>query len=215
MILVNDRPEPSDTIIQLVGQFDGSCLREERIGEAGYVIYAIEQGRSRVLALRSVCLPNCSDNIEAEIVACQHLSDELAETVTQLLGQGYHRPHVIIQGDILPVIKYFQFAARLRRLDMTQPLEKIRTTMCRFFLQAPNIYLPRIANGIADDLAGQASQFLLAKFRRDPQHFHNSTGSVLIKPALPAALFQAGGFQIQSHENPWACKLRSWWRLRI
>ena len=106
----------------------------------------------------------------------------------------------------MPVIKYFQFAARLRRLDMTQPLEKIRTTMCRFFPQALYIYLPRIANGIADDLAGQASQFLLAKFRRDPQHFHNSTGAVSIKPALPAALFQAGGFQIQSHENPWACK---------
>ena len=318
MILVNDRPEPSDTIIQLVGQFDGSCLREERIGGAGYVIYAIEQGRSRVLALRSVCLPNCSDNIEAEIVACQHLSEELADTVTQLLAQGYHRPHVIIQGDILPVIKYFQFAARLRRLDMTQPLEKIRTRettwswpdfhsdptqenlgqITRWSLnQAPDwtypplaianqykdrhtketkreryrlilvrgyeldwlrgdllrktreengvhnwipkqdlpfteivlyayaadctpyptyvllpipqalyIYLPRIANCIADDLAGQASQFLLAKSRRDPQHFHNPTGAVSIKPALPAALFQAGGFQIQSHENPWACK---------
>ena len=128
MILVNDRPEPSNTTIQLVGQFDGSSLREEQIGGAGYVIYAIEQGRSRVLALRSVCLPDCTDNIEAEILACQYLSEELADTTTQLLAQGYHRPQVVIQGDILPVIKYFQFAARLRRIDMTQPLEKIRTT---------------------------------------------------------------------------------------
>ena len=206
VILAKDRHEPSDALIQLVGQFDGSCLREEKIGGAGYVIYAIEQGRSRVLALRSVCLPNCSDNIEAEIVACQHLSEELADTVTQLLAQGYHRPQVVIQGDILPVIKYFQFAARLRRLDMTQPLEKIRTTMCRFFPQALYIYLPRIANCIADDLAGQASHFLLTKLRHDPQNFHTNTGAVSIKPDLPAALFQAGGFQIQSHENPWAYK---------
>ena len=206
MILVNDRPEPSNTVIQLVGQFDGSCLREEKIGGAGYVIYAIEQGRSRVIALRSVCLPDCSDNIEAEIVACQYLSEELADTIALLLAQGYHRPQVVIQGDILPVIKYFQFAARLRRTDMTKPLEKIRTTMCRSFPQALYIYLPRIANCIADDLAGQASHFLLDKFRRDPQHFHRTAGAVSIEPTLPAALFQAGGFQIQSHENPWACK---------
>ena len=115
-----------------------------------------------------VCLPDCSDNIEAEIVACQYLSEELADTIAQLLAQGYHRPQVVIQGDILPVIKYFQFAARLRRTDMTQPLEIIRTTMCRAFPQALYIYLPRIANCIADDLAGQASHFLLGKFRRDP-----------------------------------------------
>ena len=206
MILVHDRPEPSNTVIQLVGQFDGSCLREEKLGGAGYVIYAVEQGRSRVIALRSVCLPNCSDNIEAEIVACQYLSEELADTIAQLLAQGYHRPQVVIQGDILPVIKYFQFAARLRRIDMAQPLEIIRTIMCRAFPQALYIYLPRIANCIADDLAGQASHFLLGKFRRDPQQFHRDAGAVSIKPTLPAALFQAGGFQIQSHENPWACK---------
>ena len=46
--------EPS---IQIVGQFDGSCLREETLGGAGYVIYAIESGRSRVIACRSVALP--------------------------------------------------------------------------------------------------------------------------------------------------------------
>ena len=206
MILVNDRPEPSNTVIQLVGQFDGSSLREEKIGGAGYVIYAVEQGRSRVLALRSVCLPDCTDNIEAEILACQYLSEELADTITQLLLQGYHRPQVVIQGDILPVIKYFQFAARLRRIDMTQPLEKIRTTMSRAFPQALYIYLPRIANCIADDLAGQASKFLLHKYRQNPQRFHRTAGAVSIKPTLPAALFQAGGFQIQSHENPWASK---------
>ena len=89
---------------------------------------------------------------------------------------------------------------------MTQPLEIIRTIMCRAFPQALYIYLPRIANCIADDLAGQASHFLLGKFHRDPQRFHRNAGAVSIKPTLPAALFQAGGFQIQSHENPWACK---------
>ena len=206
MVLVNDRTEPSDTVVQLVGQFDGSSLRDEKIGGAGYVIYAIEQGRSRVLAFRAVCLPDCSDNIEAEILACQYLSEELADTTAQLLAQGYCRPQVVIQGDILPVIKYFQFAARLRRIDMTQPLERIRITMSRAFPHALYLYLPRIANCIADDLAGQASSFLLHKYRQNPQNFNRNAGAISIKPALPASLFQAGGFQIQSHENPWVPK---------
>ena len=132
----------------------GSCLREETLGGAGYVVYAIEGGQSRVIACRAVALPQCSDNIEAEIMACLYLVEEVSVLVKQLLTSRRLTPKVVIQGDILPVIKYFQFAGRLRRLDMHQPLECIRTTVSLHLPYALFLYLPRVANSIADDLAG-------------------------------------------------------------
>ena len=189
--------------IQIVGQFDGSSQREERIGGAGYVVYAIEGGQSRVIACRAVALPRCSDNIEAEILACLFLVEEVSVVVKQLLTERGISPKVVIQGDILPVIKYFQFAGRLRRLDMNQPLECIRTTVSRHLPHALFLYLPRVANSIADDLAGQASQFVLAQYRHDPANFNRDSGPVSIRPAFPATLFQAGGFHIQCFEQPW------------
>ena len=189
--------------IQIVGQFDGSSQREERIGGAGYVVYAIEGGQSRVIACKAVALPQCSDNIEAEILACLFLVEEVSVVVKQLLTERGISPKVVIQGDILPVIKYFQFAGRLRRLDMNQPLECIRTTVSRHLPHALFLYLPRVANSIADDLAGQASRFVLAQYRRDPMNFNRDSGPVSIRPAFPATLFQAGGFHIQCFEQPW------------
>ena len=192
--------EPS---IQIVGQFDGSCLREETLGGAGYVVYAIEGGQSRVIACRAVALPQCSDNIEAEIMACLYLVEEVSVLVKQLLTSRRLTPKVVIQGDILPVIKYFQFAGHLRRLDMHQPLECIRTTVSLHLPYALFLYLPRVANGIADDFAGQASHFLLARYRSDPATFNRDSGPVSIKPSFPTALFQVGGFHIQCFEQPW------------
>ena len=195
---------PSEPSIQIVGQFDGSCMREETLGGAGYVIYVIEGGRSRVIACRSVALPHCSDNIEAEIMACLYLVEEISVVVKQLLSSRGLTPKVVIQGDIPPVIKYFQFAGRLRRLDMHQPLESIRATVSLHLPCSLFIYLPRVANGIVDDLAGQASQFLLARYRSDPSTFNRNAGPVSIKPSFPTALFQVGGFHIQSFEQPWS-----------
>ena len=189
--------------IQIVGQFDGSHQREELIGGAGYVIYAVEGGQSRVLACRAVALPQCSDNIEAEILACLYLVEEVSTLVKQLLIERGISPKVIIQGDILPVIKYFQFAGRLRRIDMNPYLECIRTTVSRHLPHAMFLYLPRVANGIADDLAGQASRFMLAKFNSDPINFVRNSGPVSIRPTFPISIFQAGGFHIQSFEQPW------------
>ena len=194
---------PNQSSIQIVGQFDGSSQREERIGGAGYAVYAIEGGQSRVIACRAVALPQCSDNIEAEILACLFLVEEVSFVVKQLLTERGISPKVVIQGDILPVIKYFQFAGRLRRVDMHQPLECIRTTVSRHLPHALFLYLPRVANSIADDLAGQASQFVLAQYRRDPANFNRDAGPVSIRPTFPAALFQAGGFHIQCFEQPW------------
>ena len=195
---------PSEPSIQIVGQFDGSCMHEDELGGAGYVIYLIEGGRSRVIACRSVALPHCSDNIEAEIMACLYLVEEVAVVVKQRLSIRGLTPKVVIQGDILPVIKYFQFAGRLRRIDMHQPLESIRSTVSLHLPSSLFIYLPRVANSIADDLAGQATQFLLAKHRSNPAAFNRNTGPVSIKPSFPTGLFQVGGFHIQSFDQPWS-----------
>ena len=125
MILVCPPKEsPDGKIIQVVGHFDGSCHGTELLGGAGYVIYVIEGGQSRVIACRAVALPLCSDNIEAEILACLFLVEEVATVARQITSDRGTSPQVAIQGDILPVVKYFQFAGRLRRIDMTQPLEQ-------------------------------------------------------------------------------------------
>ena len=195
---------PSEPSIQIVGQFDGSCMHEDELGGAGYVVYVIEGGKSRVIACRSVALPYCSDNIEAEIMACLYLVEEVAVVVKQRLSSRGLTPKVVIQGDILPVIKYFQFAGRLRRIDMHQPLESIRSTVSLHLPGSLFIYLPRVANGIADDLAGQATQFLLAKYRRNPATFNRNAGPVSIKPSFPTGLFQVGGFHIQSFDQTWS-----------
>ena len=179
-------------------------MHEDALGGAGYVIYVIEGGRSRVIACRSVALPHCSDNIEAEIMACLYLVEEVAVVVKQRVSSRGLTPKVVIQGDILPVIKYFQFAGRLRRIDMHQPLESIRSTVSLHLPSSLFIYLPRVANSIADDLAGQATQFLLAKYRSNPATFNRNAGPVSIKPSFPTALFQVGGFHIQSFDHPWS-----------
>ena len=179
-------------------------MHDESLGGAGYVIYVIEGSRSRVVACRSVALPHCSDNIEAEIMACLYLVEEVAVVVKQSLSSRGFTPKVVIQGDILPVIKYFQFAGRLRRIDMHQPLESIRSAVSLHLPDSLFIYLPRVANGIADDLAGQATQFLLTRYRSDPAAFNRDAGPVSIKPSFPVSPFQVGGFHIESFEPPWS-----------
>ena len=87
---------------------------------------------------------------------------------------------------------------------MHQPLESIRAIISLHLPCSLFIYLPRVANSIADDLAGQASQFLLAKYRSDPTAFNRNAGPLSIKPSFPTALFQVGGFHIQSFEQPWS-----------
>ena len=94
-----------------------------------------------------------------------------------------------LDGKNIPVIKYFQFAGRLRKLDMHQPLESIRATVSLHLPHSLFTYLPRVANGIADDLAGQASQFLLARYRSDPSTLNRNAGLVSIKPSFPTGLF--------------------------
>ena len=52
-----------------------------------------------VVACRSVALPHCSDNIEAEIMACLYLVEEISVVVKQLLSSRGLKPKVVIQGE--------------------------------------------------------------------------------------------------------------------
>ena len=92
------------------------------------------------------------------------------------------------------------------RSSLAQPLELLRTTISRYLSQALFIYLPRVANSIADDLAGQASRFMLLRCQRDGSTTYKSAGPFSIKPTLPIPLLQIGGFHIQSCEPPWIPK---------
>ena len=205
-MILADPPDKGQnkTPIQIVGQFDGSCHRTERLGGAGYVIYTIEGGISRVLACRAVALPQCSDNVESEILACLFLVEEIATLIRRIASDRDTSPKVVIQGDILPVVKYFQFAGRLRRIDMTPPLEQIRTLVSLHIPHAMFLYQPRVANIVADNLAGQASDFMIGRYRHCPTSFNRDAGPVSIRPTFPAPLLQIGGFHIQCPAQPWA-----------
>ena len=122
-------------------------------------------------------------------MACLYLVEEVSVVVKQLLWSRDLTPKVVIQGDILPVIKYFQFAGRLRRLHMHQPLESIRVTVSLHLPGSLFVYLPRVANGIADNLAGQASQFLLARYRSDPFYLQSECWAGVHQTIIPNGPF--------------------------
>ena len=96
---------------------------------------------------------------------------------------------VVIQGDILPVIKYLSFAGRLRRNDLLEDLEYILSLSSRWLPFVKWRALPREANELADDLAGQATTFLLEQYLAS----RPVSSSVSIKAHLPfAKLIQRG-----------------------
>ena len=86
---------------------------------------------------------------------------------------------------------------------MTQPLEQIRTLVSLHIPHAMFLYQPRVANIVADNLAGQASDFMIGRYRQCPTSFNRNAGPA-IRPTFPAPLLQIGGFHIQCPTQPWA-----------
>ena len=101
-----------------------------------------------------------------------------------------------------PRHQILSICGRLRRTEMNPPLECIRTTVSWHLPHAMFLYLPRVANSIADDLAGQASRFLLVKFRSDPINFHRSSGPVSIRPAFPTPFSKREAFTSKASNMP-------------
>lgn len=166
----------------LLCQFDGGCHQSERIGGAGFAIYLVYPTTVQLYKYRAIGLCDCKDNVVAEVKACRHLIDEVIEVGTTDLATYtlLSRP-VIVQGDILPVIKYLSFAGRLRRHDLLQDLEHIQLQASRWIPHIQWRALPREANELADDLAGQALSHMLERRLKG----RALTTDLCLRPQLP------------------------------
>ena len=166
----------------LLCQFDGSCHHSHQVGGAGYCIYLVCHDSVQLLRQRAVGLHRCLDNVVAEVKACRFLIEEIVDVcMNEYASLNLSASPIIVQGDILPFIKYLEYAGRLRRLDLVADLEFIQTTARRMLPTIQWRYLPREANDFADSLAGQASQFLLDKLLRH----YRCQSNVSIFPTTP------------------------------
>jgi hypothetical protein len=77
---------------------------------------------------------------------------------------------------------------------MTDPLEQIRSLVSLHIPQALFLYQSRVANIVADNLAGQASAFMRERYQACPTQFNRNGGPVSIRPNFPTPLLQVGGF---------------------
>ena len=64
-------------------------------------------------------------------------------------------------------------------------------------------YQSRVANIVADNLAGQASTFIRERMQIAINDFSRDVGPVSIRPAYPTPLLQIGGFRIQCSDHAW------------
>ena len=174
----------------ILGQFDGGCHSSLSIAGAGYCIYLVYPDAVKLIKWNSIALPDCSDNVVAEVSSCRFLVHEIVSLCRgQLQELRLMEKPVFIQGDILPVIKYLSFAGRLRRNDLLEDLEYILSLSSRWLPLVKWRALPREANELADDLAGQAATFLLERYLSS----HPVTSAVSIKAHLPfSKLIQRG-----------------------
>jgi len=134
----------SETLLQ----FDGSAHAHLQVGGAGYAIYAVRPAALELIHHGAIGLSPCSDNIEAEAVALECGLTDLAEILDGT--PDYDRQNLIVQGDILPLLRHVAGHGRFRRTDLSPTIESIR---CYNVPHAKMVYLPREANKVADFLA--------------------------------------------------------------
>ena len=155
MLLYNDQGNMTTRV--LLVQFDGSYKPRLKRGGAGVAAFLVEQQCMKLLDWQAVAIANCPDNIHAETIACEQATLLAAEWYAKLAPEGSIT--VIIQGDILPLIQFLNYTARLRYAGVQQHLLNIKQTALH---QLPNhsfTYLPREGNAIADYLAGAGAEF--------------------------------------------------------
>ena len=125
-------------------------------GGAGAAAFLVDQQQMRLLDWQAMAIAACPDNIYAETIACEQATLLAAEWYAKLAPDG--KLAVIIQGDILPLIQFLNYNARLRYAGVQQHLINIKQTA---LLQLPThtfAYLPREGNAIADHLAGVGAE---------------------------------------------------------
>ena len=154
MLLYNDLSKEATRT--LLVQFDGSYKPRTKKGEAGAAAFLVDQQQMRLLDWQAMAIAACPDNIYAETIACEQATLLAAEWYAKLAPDG--KLAVIIQGDILPLIQFLNYNARLRYAGVQQHLINIKQTA---LLQLPThtfAYLPREGNAIADHLAGVGAE---------------------------------------------------------
>ena len=150
MLLYND--QYTNATRTLLVQFDGSYKLRTKKGGAGAAAFLVEAQQMKLLDWLAIAIAECPDNIQAETIACEQATQLAAEWYGKLALEGGLT--VIIQGDILPLIQFLNYNARLRYAGVQQHLINIKQTALH---QLPNhsfTYLPREGNAIADHLAG-------------------------------------------------------------
>ena len=81
-------------------------------GGAGTAAFLVQHNRMQLLEWQAIAIAQCPDNIYAETIGCQQATLLAAQWYAKLAPDG--PLHVVIQGDILPLIQYLNYNARLR-----------------------------------------------------------------------------------------------------
>ena len=160
----------------LLVQFDGSYKPNTKQGGAGIAAFLVAENDMQLVEWQAVAIAQCPDNIYAETIGCQYATALAAKWFTLLADDGPTR--VIIQGDILPLIQYLNYNARLRYPGIQHILLDIKRTALQQLPWHTYAYLPREGNMLADYLAGEGAL-----------HIPPSNGeTVVVNPPLPASL---------------------------
>ena len=153
MLLYND--QSNEATRTLLVQFDGSYKPRTKRGGAGAAAFLVDQQQMRLLDWQAIAIAACPDNIYAETVACEQATLLAAEWYAKLAPDG--KLTVIIQGDILPLIQFLNYNARLRYAGVQQHLINIKQTA---LLQLPTRTCQEKVMPLQTHLAGVGAEML-------------------------------------------------------
>ena len=143
----------------VLGQFDGGCHASVSVGGAGYGIYLVYPDSVQLYCWRSIGLAKCSNNVVAEVKACKHLVDNIVALAygelqhLDLLRTPLHRAIFCL------LLNTWRFHAVWDVL-----IYWMIWNTSRHFSASRWRALPREANELADDLAGQAAKHMLKRY---------------------------------------------------
>ena len=157
-------------------QFDGSYKPRTKQGGAGIAAFLVAEKDMQLVEWQAVAIARCPDNIYSETIGCPYATTLAAKWFTLLAEDGPTR--VIIQGDILPLIQYLNYNARLRYPGIQHILLDIKRTALQQLPSHTYAYLPREGNMLADYLAGEGA------LQTPPSNGE----TVVVNPPLPASL---------------------------
>ena len=162
----------------LLVQFDGSYRPHTKRGGAGIAAFLVEDRNMQLVEWEAIAIASCPDNIYAQTIGCRQATILAAKWYASLSPDGPLR--VIIQGDILPLIQYLNYNARLRYPGIQSFLLEIERISLQQLPCHTYTYLPREGNSLADYLAGEGSM------RELPPYGESVSANIPLPNELPA-----------------------------